>query len=287
METNNPKSDHQDTGKFRKNLRDQFFTKPAIAQSCIQSILSKYPDLVSTHDWIDPSAGSGVFGSALAHLNYHPTLVTIDLIPKGPGILEQNFLTWFPAENGKPRIIFGNPPFGRQGKAARQFIKHSVQIADTIAFILPRSFEKPSMWRAFPRDWFCELSESLSENAFEVNGVAYNVPCVFQIWRQRSGQTRPTTTSTEPQGFRFVAADDQDCDIVVRRVGVYAGRAYLPTDNFSAQSHYFIELAALKKQEAANVVAALNSHVFPSNTTGPRSLSKGEITEVLNEILDS
>jgi predicted RNA methylase len=287
METNNPKTEHQDTGKFRTNLRDQFFTKADVAKKCIQIIVTKFPELLQTHEWIDPSAGAGVFGSALIAKSQQTPLIAIDVAPKGPGILEQNFLSWFPTGTPKPRIVFGNPPFGRQGKSARQFIKHAIQFADTIAFILPRSFTKPSMWRPFPRDWFCEHTEALEDAAFEVNNAPYSVPCVFQIWRKRSGQLRPSSTAEPPKFFRFVAANDEECDLVVRRVGVYAGRAYLPTDNFSEQSHYFIELAGLKKHQAAATASALNEHVFPSNTTGPRSLSKGEITEVLNEILDS
>jgi hypothetical protein len=288
METNNPKSEHQDTGKFRKNLRDQFFTKPVVAQKCIQTILAKFPELAQTHEWIDPSAGAGVFGSALNQSSPTTPLVAIDVAPKASGIIQQDFLSWFPTTTPtKPRIVFGNPPFGRQGKSARLFIKHSVQISDTIAFILPRSFTKPSMWRPFPRDWFCEHSETLEEASFEVNNAPYDVPCVFQIWRKRSGQLRPAAPAETPNGFRFVAANDEELDLVIRRVGVYAGRAYLPTQSFSAQSHYFIELAGLKKHEAAAIVEALNQHIFPTNTTGPRSLSKPEITEVLNEILES
>jgi predicted RNA methylase len=286
METNNPKTDHQDTGKFRKNLRDQFFTKPAVAQKCVQTLLTKFPELAQTHEWIDPSAGAGVFGSALSQSSQATSLIAIDVAPKAPGIIKQDFLSWFPITTTKPRIVFGNPPFGRQAKSARLFIKHSVQISDTIAFILPRSFTKPSMWRPFPRDWFCEYSENLEEASFEVNNSPYSVPCVFQIWRKRFAQLRPNGAAEQPKAFRFVAANDEECDLVIRRVGVYAGRAYLPTQNFSEQSHYFIELSSLKKHDSAAIVDSLNQHVFPSNTTGPRSLSKGEITEVLNEILD-
>jgi hypothetical protein len=35
------------------------------------------------------------------------------------------------------------------------------------------------------------------------------------------------------------------------------------------------------------IVDKVNAHVFPTNTTGPRSLSKPEINEVLNTILNA
>ena len=33
-------------------------------------------------------------------------------------------------------------------------------------------------------------------------------------------------------------------------------------------------------------IEKINKHTFPSNTVGPRSLSKGEANEVLNQVLE-
>ena len=86
-------------------------------------------------------------------------------------------------------------------------------------------------------------------------------------------------------GFTYVKQTDMH-QLIIRRVGVYAGAGYLPsTELRSIQSHYFIELEPEHRARATTIASALTAHTFPSNTTGPRSLSKGEITEVLNNLL--
>ncbi len=46
----------QDTGKFRTNTKDQYYTKQAIATQCVKTIFEKVPEVVS-YQWIEPSAG--------------------------------------------------------------------------------------------------------------------------------------------------------------------------------------------------------------------------------------
>ena len=267
----------QDTGKFRKNTKDQYYTKRVVATHCIATLLARVPES-SSYQWIEPSAGAGVFLKALPS-GYES--VGIDLEPACPGILEGDFLKWAPT-NAKKRIVFGNPPFGRQGCLAKAFIKHAATMADIIAFILPRSFVKPSMSRAFPLAFHCDWSEELEKNAFEVNGSSYDVPCVFQIWTKRT-TNRVVEDPVEPVGFVYVKLD-QPYDIAFKRVGGSAGQCCLKgTGTYNPQYHYFLKLDSTTHQDA--IVAAINQHVFPSNTVGPRSLSKSEVNEVLNGIV--
>ena len=53
----------------------------------------------------------------------------------------------------------------------------------------------------------------------------------------------------------------------------------------SPQSHYFIKLDDVSKIEL--LLEKMNEHIFPSNTVGPRSLSKGEVNAVLNTIVST
>jgi hypothetical protein len=75
--------------------------------------------------------------------------------------------------------------------------------------------------------------------------------------------------------------------LAIRRVGVNAGvsTVIVPTQPKSVQSHYFVCLDPEFVAHAEAVAVALTAFAFPSNTTGPRSLSKGEVTAVLNGIL--
>ena len=265
----------QDTGKFRTQSLDQFYTKKEVAKKCVAAILQVAPQ-TSTYQWIEPSAGQGAFLKAL------PATVNrlgIDLDPKSPFVKRGDFLLWEPLEQA-PKIVFGNPPFGRQSSTAKAFIQHAATFASVIAFILPRSFVKPSMSSAFPLNFHCIHTEAVEKNAFELNGSPYDVPCVFQIWERRS-QPRAAPNKIQEEGFSYVK---ENYHIAFRRVGGLAGKAYLPGDH-STQSHYFLKLEGRALPYCATIIEKINKHVFPSNTVGPRSLSKSEANEVINAII--
>jgi hypothetical protein len=272
----------QDTGKKRTQLADKFYTAPAAAASCLTQLMALVPN-PGGFVWIEPAAGSGVFLDALKDVLPAARAIGMDIAPGAPGIEKRDFFEWNGSGEEGERIFFGNPPFGRQASLARRFIQHAGELkARWIAFILPRSYEKPSMKKYVPSVYHLRLSVRLEENAFRVNGQPHDVPCVFQVWELRA-ETRAPVVTVEPVGFQYVKATEAH-HIVVRRVGVYAGNAFLAGGTFSPQSHYFIKLAA-GGEKSGEIVLALCAHEFPSNTTGPRSLSKGEITEVLGPLL--
>lgn len=269
----------QDTGKFRTNTKDQYYTKASVAKDCVESILSLLSD-TSQYQWIEPSAGNGSFIKALpSHIQH----LGIDLEPKMDGILKGDFLTWEPVSEAK-RVFFGNPPFGKQGSLAKSFIQHAAKYAEVIAFILPKSFVKPSMSRAFPSKFHCILERELPKDSFEVNQVAYDVPCVFQIWQKKS-EDRPKSELIKETGFQYVKGSE-DYHIAFRRVGGKAGTCFLKGSGvFSLQSHYFLKLDSPHVANTQKIIEAVNKHIFPSNTVGPRSLSKSEANAVLNRII--
>lgn len=269
----------QDTGKFRTNTKDQYYTIPAVATACVARILEVLP-AATGYRWIEPAAGAGVFLDAAAAAK--PT--GIDLDPRDPRIETADFLKWSPPAGG-PILIYGNPPFGRQAATAKAFIRHAATFAAAIAFILPRSFEKPSMTTAFPPTFHCLHSAPLPANAFTVNGNPHDVPCVFQIWERRAVD-RPAVQRTPPVGFTYVKATEPH-HIVFRRVGVYAGKTYTPSPDRSPQSHYFWRLDDAYIPHITKIMEQVNAHTFPTNTTGPRSVSKPEANAVVNPILTS
>jgi len=270
---------NQDTGKFRKNTKDQYYTKSSVAKKCVDKIREMVPNS-ETFQWIEPSAGNGAF---LKVLSDGIDKIGIDLEPKSADIQEGDFLTWIPTTN-KKRIFFGNPPFGRQASLAKSFIKHASQYANIIAFILPRSFVKPSMSRAFPGKFHCLHSEELEKNAFEVNKEEYDVPCVFQIWEKKLVD-RPLVDSVTEEGFEYVKHGEA-FHIAFKRVGGLAGKCY-PSDTreYNKQCFYFLKLDDHYIGKIQEIIQKVNAHVFPSNTVGPRSLSKSEATIVLNHLI--
>jgi hypothetical protein len=223
--------------------------------------------------WIEPSAGGGVF------LDLVPHAIGYDIDPKDDRILKQDFLETSVPENA---VVFGNPPFGRQASIAKKFIKHSAETASVIAFILPKSFMKPSMQKAFPLCFHLIDSIHLPKDAFIVNGAAYSVPCVFQVWIRKQTE-RQVDEAEHPAGFSFVKYSEK-YDLAFRRVGFYAGKCSLPA-NQSAQSHYFVKLEDVR--HVSRIVAESQKPWFVANTAGPNSISKGEASVFLNSIITS
>ena len=258
----------QDTGLQRQCI-DQFYTHPNVAKICVD-LLRKH--ITIPLQWIEPSAGTGSF------LNLVPGSIGYDIEPRSPSIQKADFL-----ETDIPSgcVVFGNPPFGRQSSLAKKFIRHAAKKANWIGFILPRSFTKPSMQSAFPLQFHLVESIDLPENSFVVNGAPYDVPCVFQVWKRETTEREPVET-IEPNGFAYVRKCDGYC-LAFRRVGANAGKCCLPSATLSTQSHYFIRLDDVKK--ADRVISSSSIHEFPTNTTGPRSLSKNEATRFLNSAI--
>lgn len=287
----------QDTGKFR-DTKDQFYTKRAIAELCVKGIYETLPWASAEETlWVEPSAGAGAFlglplGPAVAS-PLGPTVIAIDKDPKHAGVVRGDFLTWEApvGASEKPLIFFGNPPFGRQGSIAKKFLEHCcAQGADALAFILPRSFMKPSMYGCIPAEFHLLHQSELPKNSFEVNKKDYDVPCVFQIWERQTTPRGPPTV-VKAVGFEYVKAAAGSSlpryDLAFRRVGGLAGKCYTPAEGGqrtpSIQAHHFLKFPL--GTDIKELQKKINSHTFPSNTTGPRSLSKGEINSVINSFL--
>jgi hypothetical protein len=275
----------QDTGKFRTNMKDQFYTNETVAKLCIHRIVERLP-FTKDYLWIEPSAGNGSF---LRNVSFESIGLDIDpkgqdIDPKGQVIQKQNYLTWIPPN--RDSIVFGNPPFGRQSSLAKAFISKSCEFAKVIAFILPKSFTKPSMFNAFGRKFHLLQSVDLEKNSFVLNDTPYDVPCVFQIW-QKLDEDRPIEEKIHPKGFDYVS-HNENYHIAFRRVGGLAGKCYKNNGTkYSIQSHNFIKFHDCNLSYIDTIIEKINNHTFPSNTLGPRSLSKTEANLVMNQIIQS
>jgi hypothetical protein len=149
------------------------------------------------------------------------------------------------------------------------------------------------MYNAFHPCFHLVFNQELDKNAFIINGGAkYDVPCVFQIWEKKATE-RPKDEKVAPIGFEYIAAAATSpttpmtpTTFALRRVGGLAGKCYTDTATRSAQSHYFIRFNdTVSPAHHADIIAKINKHTFPSNTVGPRSLSKSEVNVVLNQII--
>jgi hypothetical protein len=247
-------------GEYMKNF-DKFYTKSHIAKSCIEKITDNY-DL-----WIEPSAGDGSFYSLLPC-----NKIGIDIMPENSNLIKHDFLTWFPINSGN-FITIGNPPFGKNSSLAVKFFNHAATFSNTIAFIVPRTFEKTSVQNRLDKSFHLVYNEVLPQDSFLFNNENYSVPTVYQIWNKKSYFRETIKLPTTHYDFNFVNKDDADFSI--QRVGVNAGKIKIDFENLSSESHYFI-----KSNVGKNLIEVMKSIDFGTvkyKTAGNPSISKSEL----------
>lgn len=255
----------------QKDIFDRFYTKPEVALELLQHIDLEGYDVV-----IEPSAGAGAFSKNIKDC------IAYDIVPNCEGVQQGD---WFEVDKNlfKGRtLIVGNPPFGQQNSIAVKFFNESA-FADTIAFIVPKSFKKDSVKNRLCLDFHLIKEIEINDNSFLLNGEEASVPCVFQIWSKNDEPRSRVRLRTTTNLFNFTTKDK--ADFRIQRVGGNAGKSFFDLDK-SEQSNYFIENTSSMSNE--DFVSLVNSLTFPSIefTVGPKSLSKGELIAIIEEELD-
>jgi hypothetical protein len=279
----------QTTG-LKRLTSDKYYTKDSIVSLCIE-LLKKNINISKNDLIIEPSSGNGSFITGIKGLTNN--FKFYDIEPDHLEIEKKDFLSLtldfnsLSLPNSNKIHVLGNPPFGRQSSLAIKFIKKSAEFADTIAFILPKSFKKDSMQKHIPLAYHLICQEDLPEKSFLVNNLEFDVPCVFQIWLKKSSP-RSLPDKIAPDGFKFVQKNDNP-DISFRRVGVNAGNIDTEISSKSEQSHYFIKFTdSDSEKELDTIIKKIKNIKFTeNNTVGPKSISKQEIIKEYNQLFTS
>lgn len=177
---------HNETDIARKEGLDKFYTVPDVALSCIEIIGAHY----SWDKWdliIEPSAGSGSFLLQIPRADeprYRQSIIGLDIAPEHNDIIKQDFFTYMPPPECKQILVLGNPPFGRVCSTAIKFFNHAATFAETIAFIIPRTFRRISVQNKLDRRFHLIYDKEISMRpcAFEPPLMA---KCCFQIWQKQ------------------------------------------------------------------------------------------------------
>jgi len=208
---------------------DQYYTKSSIAGWCLDKLLADLPSVADKH-FIEPSAGNGSFYFILPRYRR----IGLDIQPMALDIKQENFLKWQPLHNNKNKyVIIGNPPFGHRSNLAVDFFNHSAEIAGTIAFIVPRQFQKYSVHSRLDLDFKLIKDYELAENSFYTpDGKDFSVRCDFQIWTRNDTKynnlrllTPPPTTHPDFNMYQYnntpqaLKVFHEDWDFAVPRQG--------------------------------------------------------------------
>lgn len=259
--------------KGQKEINDKFYTKSDISKLCIDMLNLSEFDLI-----IEPSAGNGSFSKQINNC------IAYDLVPEDESIIQQDFfeldITQF---NDKKVLTIGNPPFGVQNNLAIAFFNKAAKYSDTIAFILPKSFMKESIQRKLDLSFHLEEFIELPYNSFLLNGEEYGVNCVFQVWKKKKIKR---IVKKKIFCYNYIEFGNvNDFDFIVRRVGGNAGKAYIlkEGETVSTQSNYFIKnKTSLSNEALVDIINGIKMDAV-NYSVGPRSLSKIELIEYLEE----
>jgi hypothetical protein len=163
--------------------KDQFFTPCETATYChnrLKEILNIYDDNEANYNYIEPAAGDGKFMDILPR----DRTIGLDIEPKSEGIIQADYLDWYPQPSQGSNIVIGNPPFGLRGQLALKFINHSYEFADYVCFILPQLFASDGKGNTRNRVKGYKLlhSENIDTDFTDPDGKSICVNCILQIW---------------------------------------------------------------------------------------------------------
>lgn len=254
---------------------DQYYTNPEYAKY----FFSKVSDTVEMSKFdvqLEPSAGTGAFYSLMDK----DKRFGLDLDPKHPGVIQHDYLSWFP-DIGKTTIVIGNPPFGKNSNLAIKFFNHSV-FADVIAMVLPRTFRKASVINRLDPYFHLICDDLVPDNSFIFDSKPYNVWCCAQIWEKRSYKREKIKIyNLKDVSDFFEIVEPEFSDFCIRRVGGSAGKIFeVDFKRFSPMSNYFIKS---KHTQTLKILKNIDFNDVKHNTAGNPSVSPSELVELFLE----
>ena|SRR5438094_514233 len=179
---------------MKTNNFDQFYTNPLTAKK-LTSIFTEevkktgYQKII----FLEPSAGTGNFLEAIREISKNNPFISkkilaFDIEPKSEqeNIITANFLKvpltkYLEKKKRNNYVVIGNPPFGKKGKLALEFINKVAKYIDTIGFILPLTFRRWSIQSKLNKDLQLIYDISLEPNSFLANDKVYFLNSCFQI----------------------------------------------------------------------------------------------------------
>ena len=267
-------------GTNKLNL-DQYYTSEEDMNYCVNKTLDVLQEKgYSISEFLEPSAGQGVFSNYLATTGLN--VIAIDIDPKQDNIIKADFLT-YDIEYKKDRLIIGNPPFGSRLNLAKQFFKKSVQIGDYISFILPISQLNNTNSTMYEFDLI--YSEDLGELIFSGNR---KVHCCLNVYvRPKNGLNKKKVARLKD--VEIVRTDSKiyesfEFDIRMCYWGNAAGKILKDGERYSGEYKIKIHNEALKDR----IITVLTNVDWKKelNTTAMPMIQKYQIVNILKREIE-
>ena len=266
--------------KCHKLDLDKYYTSYEDMEYCVNKAWDVISELgYSVSEFLEPSAGNGVFSNYLATSGLD--VIAIDIEPENEDIIKADFLT-YELEYKKNRFIIGNPPYGKHLSLAKNFYKKAIQLGDYIAFILPIS-QLNNTQTMYEFDLI--HSEDLGELIFSGNR---KVHCCLNVYvRPKEGLNKKKKSKLKD--VEIVRQDskkykDFEFDIRMCYWGdATAGKILSEGEHYSAEYKIKIHNKAIK-DDVINILSNINWH-DEINSTAMLKIQQFHIINVLKKYI--
>lgn len=266
---------------IRKEGLDKFYTIPSYSKKCIDKVFELY-DKSSFDLIVEPSAGNGSFYNQLVFENK----IGIDISPENENIIKMNFFEYNPPKNKHNILVIGNPPFGKISSLAIKFFNHSANWSNVIAFIIPRTFRRPSVQNKLNKLFHLKYDEDVS-----IKPCCFipkmMVKCCFQIWEKKNIERLFIDLPTKHKDWDFLSNDyTNNADFAILAYGGKIGKIEQNKLNeLKPKSWHWIK-SNINKDELINIFNQLD-YSDSLNTARQNSMGRGELVRLYNNFINS
>jgi hypothetical protein len=280
--------------KTTKNVReeglDKFYTLPTYSKKCIDKVFEFY-NKINFDLIVEPSAGNGSFFFQL-EVEYK---IGIDISPENENIIKMDFFDYNPPTNKKNVLVIGNPPFGKISSIAIKFFNHSAKWSNIIAFIIPRTFRRPSVQNKLNNMFHLIYDEDVP-----LKPCCFTPPmmvkCCFQIWEKKDIKRPFVELVTKHKDWDFLPfgsidkngqpTPPKDADFAIRAYGGKIGEIEsIKLNELRPKSWHWIK-SNIKKEELINRFNQLD-YSDSLNTARQNSMGRGELVRLYTYFINS
>jgi hypothetical protein len=289
-EIENSKTDTKNAKEVREEGLDKFYTIPSYSKKCIDKVFELY-EKINFDLIIEPSAGNGSFFEQL-EFEYK---VGIDISPENKNIIKMDFFDYNPPTHKNNILVIGNPPFGKISSIAIKFFNHSARWANVIAFIIPRTFRRPSVQNKLNKMFHLIYDEDVSTKPCCFTPKMM-VKCCFQIWEKKNIERSFIDLPTKHEDWEFLPFGPIDiygqptpptgADFAMRAYGGKIGEIeQIKLSELRPKSWHWIK-SNIKKEE---LITRFNQLDYSDslNTARQNSMGRGELVRLYNDFINS
>lgn len=276
--------------EIRKQGLDKFYTIPSYSKKCIDKVFELYDenkfDLI-----VEPSAGNGSFFNQIENENK----IAIDISPDNHNIVKMDFYDYKPSTILNKILVIGNPPFGKVSSSAVKFFNHSAEWANVIAFIIPRTFRRPSIQNKLNKMFHLIYDEDtpLKPCCFTPKMM---VKCCFQIWERKNYERIIIDLPTTHIDWVFLPFGPLDnngqptppngADFAIRAYGGKIGEIKQRNLNELRPKSWHWISSKIKKEILIDRFMNLD-YSDSLNTARQNSMGRGELVRLYNNFINS